>query len=117
MTLILALLAVSAPAAVQPAAATPTVIPDSAARLVPVTLPELRHFADALAAIAARAGVTPNQVLLGTPKLSPAERDEIIRAHALSPARFDYIGEQVRYNDRMQQVVREELATASNGMR
>jgi hypothetical protein len=115
MNLILALLAASA-TGLQPSAPPP--VPDWAATLVPVSLDELRHFADALSAIAARAGMTPAQALSPSiqasgGKLAPAERMRIIRAHALSPARFDYIAAQVRYNERMARVVNEELRLAS----
>ena len=53
MNLILAFAAVAVASAQPPAA--PVQVPDSAATLVPISLEELRHFADALAAIAASA--------------------------------------------------------------
>lgn len=113
MNLILAFLAASAPMQPATAPATPQPIPDSAATLVPVTLPELRHFADALAQMAKQAAITAEQAM-APGKIDPATRDSIARAHGLSPARFNYIAEQVRYNERMQGVVREELIVASN---
>jgi hypothetical protein len=115
MNLILAFLAASAPAAVQPATAptAPTAIPDSAATLVPVTLPELRKFADALAQMATQTGITAQQAMVPG-KVDSATRDSIARAHGLSLARFTYIADQVRYNEHMQAVVREELVVASN---
>lgn len=119
MTLILAFLAVSTASGLQaPAAPEPAAIPDSAATLVPISLQELRHFGDALAAIAVRGGMTAAQALsTDGGKIAPAERTQIIRAHGLSPARFDYIATQVRYNERMARVVREELMLASAGYR
>ena len=49
--------------------------------------------------------------------MSAADRTQILHAHGLSPARFDYIAAQVRYNERMARVVREELVVASTETR
>lgn len=113
----LALLAVSAAVALQPPAPQP--VPDSAVTLVPVSLEELRHYGDTLIALAGAGGAGPGQAPspAAIAKIAPAERTRIIRAHGLSPARFDYIEEQVRYNERMARVVHEELVVASSGFR
>ncbi|HEX4739181.1 MAG TPA: hypothetical protein VH331_16645 [Allosphingosinicella sp.] len=117
MTLFLPFLVASAVTGLQ-VPASPSPVPDSAATLVPPNLVELRHFADALAAIAVRGGVTAAQVLASNNgKVGPADRAQIIRAHGLSPARYDYIATQVRYNERMARVVQEELRLASVGYR
>ncbi|HEX5183208.1 MAG TPA: hypothetical protein VFW19_08670 [Allosphingosinicella sp.] len=117
MDRLFALLAVSAAVALQPPAAQP--VPDSAVTLVPVTLVELRHYGDILIALAGAAGVGPGQAPspAAVARVAPAERTRIIRAHGLSPARFDYIAEQVRYNEGMARVVHEELVVASSGYR
>jgi hypothetical protein len=120
MDLILAFVAASAATGLQAPAvpSDPAAIPDSAATLVPVTLVELRHFADALAAIAVRGGVTAAQALSSNDgKVAAADRAQIIRAHGLSPVRFDYVAAQVRHNERMARVVQEELTLASAGYR